>query len=203
MAKSDRSSKRISKVSLKRSLRLYGFMRPYKWPFILGLACLVVSSSASLLVFSSLGKLIDFQGEALGQRVNQLTLLLGGVLLLQALASFLRIYTFAWVTQRTIAAIRQAVFDKLLSLPVAWYQKQRSGEISSRVTADISAVQDSLTTYLAEFIRQIIIVFGTVFILMASSPKLALFMMGTLPVMAVLAVFFWQIRAQTFQKSAK
>lgn len=190
MAKSDRSTKRISKASLKRSLRLYGFMRPYIWPFILGLACLVVSSSASLVVFSSLGKLIDFQGEALSQQVNKLTLLLGGVLLLQALASFFRIYTFAWVTQRTIAAIRQAVFDKLLSLPITWYQKQRSGEISSRVTADISAVQDSLTTYLAEFIRQIIIVFGTVFILMASSPKLALFMMGTLPVMAVLAVFF-------------
>lgn len=181
---------KLNKASLRRSARLFRYIKPYRLIFGLGLGALLVSSISGLLLFSSLGDLIDVQTDKLNDEIGNIIFFLLGILVLQGLTSFVRIYTFSFVTERSMAKLRQDVFAALLTLPMNWFSERTTGEISSRISADVSSVQSTLTTYLAEFVRQVITVVGTIVILMGTSFKLALFMVGTLPAMAVLAVFF-------------
>ncbi|MBM3169995.1 MAG: ATP-binding cassette domain-containing protein [Bacteroidetes bacterium] len=181
---------KVSRAALLRSTRLFKYIQPYRLTFGLGLLALLVSSVSGLVLFSSLGDLIDVQTDQLNNEIGKITLFLLGILVLQGLTSFVRIYTFSFVTERSMARLRQDVFASLLTLPMEWFSDRTTGEISSRISADISSVQSTLTTYLAEFVRQVITVVGTIVILMGTSFKLALFMVGTLPAMAVLAVVF-------------
>lgn len=182
--------KRISRESFRRSMRIFRYISPYKTPFIIGLICLAISSVSSLAIFSSLGELIDFTQQNFREKVWQVTLLLGALLVVQAITSYLRIYTFSIVTENSIAKLRKDVFNQLLILPMQYFSFKRTGELSSRISSDISTVKDSLTTYLAEFIRQIIIILGSVIIMWSTSWKLALFMLATLPALALFAVSF-------------
>lgn len=187
---SDNKKNRISKERLLKSVRIFRYILPYRVPFVFGLICLVISSVSSLVIFSSLGELIDFTQQNIKEKVWQVTLLLGVLLFVQAITSYLRIYTFAIVTENSIAKLRKDVFNQLLILPMQFYASKRTGELSSRISSDISTIKDSLTTYLAEFIRQIIIIIGSVAIMWSTSWKLALFMMATLPALALFAVSF-------------
>lgn len=182
--------KRITRESFRRSMRIFRYIAPYKIPFIIGLICLAISGVSSLAIFSSLGELIDFTQQNFKEKVWQVTLLLGGLLIVQAITSYLRIYTFSIVTENSIAKLRKDVFNQLLILPMQYFASKRTGELSSRISSDISTVKDSLTTYLAEFIRQIIIIIGSVVIMWSTSWKLALFMLATLPALAIFAVSF-------------
>lgn len=182
--------KRITKQSFRKSLRIFRYISPYRVPFIIGLICLAISSVSSLAIFSSLGELIDFTQQNFQEKVWQVTLLLGVLLIIQAITSYLRIYTFSIVTENSIAKLRKDVFNQLLILPMQFYASKRTGELSSRISSDISTIKDSLTTYLAEFIRQIIIIIGSVAIMWSTSWKLALFMLATLPALALFAVSF-------------
>jgi ABC-type multidrug transport system fused ATPase/permease subunit len=181
---------KMSRAAMVRSIRLFSYIKPYRLIFGLGLLALLISSISGLLLFSSLGDLIDVQTDMLNTEIGKITLFLLGILGLQGLTSFIRIYTFSYVTERSMAKLRQDVFSSLLTLPMEWFSERTTGEISSRISADVSTVQSTLTTYLAEFIRQVITIIGTIVILMGTSFKLALFMVGTLPAMAVLAVVF-------------
>lgn len=182
--------KRITRESFRRSMRIFRYIAPYRIPFIIGLICLAISGVSSLAIFSSLGELIDFTQQNFKEKVWQVTLLLGGLLIVQAITSYLRIYTFSIVTENSIAKLRKDVFNQLLILPMQYFASKRTGELSSRIASDISTVKDSLTTYLAEFIRQIIIIIGSVVIMWSTSWKLALFMLATLPALAIFAVTF-------------
>jgi len=174
---------KVSRAALLRSTRLFKYIQPYRLTFGLGLLALLVSSVSGLVLFSSLGDLIDVQTDQLNNEIGKIMLFLLGILVLQGLTSFVRIYTFSFVTERSMARLRQDVFASLLTLPMEWFSDRTTGEISSRISADISSVQSTLTTYLAEFVRQVITVVGTIVILMGTSFKLALFMVGTLPAM--------------------
>jgi ABC-type multidrug transport system fused ATPase/permease subunit len=182
--------KKLNRAALVRSTRLFTYLQPYRWTFSLGLVALLISSVSGLALFSSLGDLIDVQADQFSNEIGKITLFLIGLLIAQGLTSFIRIYTFSYVTERSMAKLRQDVFASLLTLPMGWYAERTTGEISSRISADISTVQSTLTTYLAEFIRQVITIIGTVVILMGTSFKLAMFMVATLPAMAILAVVF-------------
>lgn len=182
--------KKISKAALKRSLRLFRYVMPYKSAFIVGFICLIVSSVSSLLIFNSFGDLIDVQQNNFSDQITHIVLFMALVLILQAIASFFRIYTFAIFTEKSMAKLRQDVFQRLIVLPMNFFSEKRVGELSSRVSSDISTVQSTLAVSLAEFMRQIIIVVGSIIILGVTSLKLALFILATLPAMAIFAVAF-------------
>ncbi len=182
--------KKITKAALKRSLRLFKYVLPYKTSFILGFICLIVSSVSSLLIFSSFGDLIDVQQNNFTDQITRIVLFMGVVLVLQGIASFFRIYTFAIFTEKSMAKLRQDVFQRVIVLPMSFFAEKRVGELSSRISSDIATVQSTLATSLAELIRQIIIVIGCIVILGLTSIKLALFILATLPAMALVAVAF-------------
>jgi ABC-type multidrug transport system fused ATPase/permease subunit len=86
--------------------------------------------------------------------------------------------------------IRHALYSRLVRLPMTFFDKRRTGELISRITADVSQLQDTFSTTLAELFRQVITLIAGVAFLLVNTPKLTLFMLGTFPVLVLVAMVF-------------
>lgn len=126
----------------------------------------------------------------LGLSLNQIGLLLGAILIAQGIISFFRIYLFAIVSEKGMADVRKALYQTLVALPVFFFEKNRVGDLTSRITADVNHLQMVFSITLAEFARQILILLVGVAILFVMTPKLSLLMLATFPVIVIGAMLF-------------
>jgi ABC transporter fused permease/ATP-binding protein len=191
MAEAKNKKPRISKDALRKSLRLYKYVKPYRGEFSIGLLFLVLSSAANLAFPKYLGELVDAtNSETIFENIQRVSGILALILIAQAIVSFFRVVIFVNVTQKTLASLRKATYEHLIQLPISFFNRKRVGELNSRISSDISLLQETFTTTLAEFIRQMIIIFGGITILLVTSPKLTGFMLLVVPVVMIIAVFF-------------
>ncbi|MEQ8624749.1 MAG: ABC transporter transmembrane domain-containing protein [Vicingaceae bacterium] len=187
---SDEPKKKITKAALKKSLRLFKYVKPYSGTFAIGLIFLFLSSLASMVFPYLTGQLVDAANQDFIENINQIALMLLGVFLLNAIFSYFRIYLFAIVTQKTLASLRQATYNQLIRLKMSFFSERRVGELTSRISSDISLLQETLTTTIAEFLRQIIIIIIGVALLAYISVKLTFLMLALVPVVIIIAVIF-------------
>jgi ABC-type multidrug transport system fused ATPase/permease subunit len=184
---------KINRRNLKKLYAVFGFIQPYLRYLIPGILFLMLSS-LTLLAFPFLvGKLIDV---ATGNRdwilnsLESIALVLMGILLIQGIFSFFRVYLFALTSEKSVADIRKALFRKYMFLPVTFFDTNRIGELISRITADVTLLHDSLSLTLAEFVRQVAtLLIGTI-IIFITAPKLTIFMLAVFPLVIVLALVF-------------
>jgi len=183
--------KKITLEGLKNAFKLYSYIKPYRVEYAWGIFFLLGSSLASLAFPKLLGELVDSGNKGnLARDLNHIAFLLIVILLAQALFSYFRVVLFVNVTEKTLALLRQKTYNHLIKLPITFFERHRVGELNSRISSDISLLQETLTSTLAEFIRQIIIITGGITLLTITSWKLTLFMLSVLPAMMLLAVFF-------------
>ena len=190
MAAEEKKTKRITKESARKALGLYRYIEPYKWRFIIGLLFLVVSSGTTLAIFNFMGDMIDIQEANFADKIRDISLIMGGVLAAQAVASYFRIELFGYVTENSIANIRKDVYKRLVKLPMEYFANKRVGELNSRISEDISTVKETLTSVLAEFIREVIVIIGSIVLLGVTSMKLVGFIVAVLPLMGVFGFYF-------------
>jgi len=185
--------KPITGSNLRKLLGIFQFVLPYKITFVIGLLALALSSTTTLAFPFLAGKLLDV---ASGQKdffltsIDQIALALLGILAIQSVFSFVRTYTFSIVSERTLADLRLAVYEKIIWLPMSFFDSQRIGELLSRITSDVGTLQDTFTTTLAELLRQILVLIIGVCIIFVLTPKLTFFMMLTFPVLVIGALIF-------------
>ncbi len=179
-----------SKTSLKRASRLFVYLKPYRFEFSLGILFLLLSTAASLIFPALMGDLVDSASEKIISNINEIALWLLALFALQAIFSYFRIVLFVNVTEKFLAVLRQETYAHLIKLPMNFFSKRRVGELNSRIAADISMLQETFTTDLAEFFRQVIIIVGGIVFLSLTSVKLTLFMLAIIPAMMLAAVFF-------------
>ncbi len=183
--------KKITLDGLKNAFKLYSYIKPYKVEYFWGMFFLMGSSLASLAFPKLLGELVNSGNSGnLMHDINRIALLLVITLFLQASFSYFRVIFFVNVTEKSLAGLRQHTYNHLIRLPLNFFERHRVGELNSRISSDISLLQETLTTTLAEFLRQIIIIAGGITLLAITSWKLTLFMLSILPGMMLLAVFF-------------
>jgi len=132
------------------------------------------------------------QGNAVMENINlpTIAIILIVVLVFQGIVSYFRVMMFAHVSERSTADIRKALYHKLISLPMVFFEKSRVGELVSRLTNDVEKLYNTFYFILAEFIRQIILLIGGVIFLAWQTPKLAGVMLLTFPVIVVGAMIF-------------
>lgn len=195
---------KLTKKSVQKAKRIFNYLKPYRGSFIIGWAFLLFSSSAGLLFPYLLGQLLGGGATSPSgspankellknidlNNINSVALLLLILFILQSVFSFFRVLIFTKVTENTMRDIRKDAFDKLIYMPMNFFNKNKVGEITSRIAADISIIQDTLRTTIAEFFRQLIIIVGSVIFIIYVSWKLSLIMLATVPVMAIIAVIF-------------
>jgi ABC-type multidrug transport system fused ATPase/permease subunit len=97
---------------------------------------------------------------------------------------------FARVSEYAIADVRKDLYAKIISLPIPFFEQRRVGELVSRITADVTQLQDTMSLNLAEFLRQIATIAVGTAIIVFTSPKLSLLLIATYPLMVILAVVF-------------
>ncbi len=188
---------KINKTSLKKALRIFNYTGKHKWKLYLGMVFLILTGGTALLFPMMLGNLIKTIEQKDFSTINNIGLYLIIVLSLQSVFSYFRIYLFVNYTENTLASLRQAVYAHLIQLPMSFFVQQRVGDLNSRMSADISQIQDTLTTTIAEFLRQFMLVIGGIILLLYISPKLTLMMLAIVPVVAVAAVIFGRFIRKT------
>lgn len=178
------------------------FLKPYLWLYFIGWIFLILSSSAGLLFPYLMGKLLGSGSSTMGSSATDNIGLLNfdnatqvayGLFILfgfQAIFSFMRVVIFNNVTENALRDLRNTAFERMIFMSMNFFDVNKVGELTSRVSSDITQIQDTLRTTIAEFFRQIIIIFGGIAFLFFISWKLALIMLATVPIMALLAVVF-------------
>ncbi len=183
--------KKISFEGLRNSFKLFRYLKPYRHEYFLGMFFLLGSSLASLAFPKLLGDLVNSGNEGnLADDLNRIAFFLVLILLIQSVFSYFRTVIFVNVTEKTLAILRQETYNHLIKLPLKFFEQRRVGELNSRISADITQLQETLTITLAEFIRQMIIILGGITLLMVTSLKLTIFMLVILPPIVLLTVIF-------------
>jgi ABC-type multidrug transport system fused ATPase/permease subunit len=193
--------KKLSKEQIARAKGIFAYMRPYRGAFAVGWVFLVLSTSVGLIFPFMMGQLLGGGSDSPKSmeesiqminldNINEVALALLVLFIFQAVFSFFRVVIFTNVTENTLSDIRKAAFHQLVHMQMDYFNQNKVGELSSRLSADITQIQETLKTTIAEFFRQIVIVVGGIAFIFVFSWKLALIMLGTVPVMAILAVFF-------------
>ncbi len=188
---SEVEKKKISRDGLRNAFKLFKYIKPFQGQYYIGMLFLLGSTTTSLIFPKLLGDLVNAANkEVVSRSLNEVAVILGVVLLAQAVFSYFRIVLFVNVTEKTLAFLRQDTYNHLIKLPLRFFDQRRVGELNSRISADIILLQETLTTTLAEFIRQIITIFGGIALLAITSFKLTLFMLAVLPAIMIFARFF-------------
>ncbi|WP_421874715.1 ABC transporter ATP-binding protein [Marinoscillum sp.] len=190
---SKEQKKRISRDGFNNLLGIFKYMWPYKASFIIGLILLIVSSSIFMVFPYVSGKLIDLASgdqDWFIDNIGTAALVLLGVLFFQSVVSFFRVVLFARVTENAMASIRVELYERLMALPITFFDKNRAGDLISRISNDVSILQNTFSTTLAELIRQFIILITGVGLIFYLTPALSVFMLATFPVIILVAIFF-------------
>lgn len=191
---------KLTKDSWRKAARFLRYLKPYAGTYFIGWIFLVLSTSAGLVFPYLMGKLLGSTNTSSNpeqairlidlSNVNQIAFALFILFFFQSVFSFVRVVLFNNVTENALRDMRNDAFENLVNMPMDFFNRQKVGELTSRVASDITQIQEVLRTTIAEFFRQIIIVFGGIAFLFFISWKLSLIMLATVPVMAIVAVFF-------------
>lgn len=191
--KAENSAKpKFSKEKFQKNGYIFRYLIPYRVPFFLGMLVLSAGSILFLLIMKLPGEVFNILDKkptypiTLNQLFLSILLLLG----IQSVLSYFRISLFAIVSEKSMATLRSDLFKKMISLPIPWIEEQRVGELTSRITNDVTQIQGALATTVAEFLRQIIILVGGILFIVFAMPRLALIMLGTFPLVVFAAMYF-------------
>lgn len=196
---------KLTRENLRQALTIFRFIYPYRWSLIFGLVLLFISSLVFMVFPFLAGRMVDIaQGDSnvnlnlpqsqLGSNLeltlDQIGWILVIVLVIQGVVSYFRVMLFALLSEKGTADIRKALYEKIVTLPIVFFEQNRVGELVSRLTADVEKLYNAFSVTLAEFIRQIIILVVGVLFLALRAPKLSLIMLGTFPIIVIGAMFF-------------
>lgn len=190
---------------MKSASRVLVYLKPYRMTFLFGMVLLTASSLLTLVVTRLWGQLggvgteVSSAGAGISEMINvsfdmnsikNIAGIVFVLLLVQAVISFFRVYIFANMTENVLLNLRTDVYNKVVCMPMTFFNTQRVGDLNSRISADIASIQDIFMTTLPELFRQLIIITFGIGFLVYSSPQLTLIMVSTLPVMMIVAVIF-------------
>jgi ATP-binding cassette, subfamily B, bacterial len=140
---------KLSRESFREGLKMFEFIRPYRWSFILGLVIIFLSSLTFMLFLYLPGEMVDIMQNKSkhGWQMNDIKIMLFALFVMQGVMSYARVMLFAKVSENGLADLRLALYRKMMSLPISFFEQSRVGELVSRVTADTEKLYNTFSLY--------------------------------------------------------
>ena len=182
----DAAAKRPRSRDVRPLTRLFPFVAAHKADALPALFFLLLSTASSLSLTFAVRLLID-DGfiKGTGSKLDQMFMLLAGVAVMLALASALRYFFVTKLGERVVADLREALYTHILTLDPAYFIHTRTGEVLSRLTTDITIVENLLASSASIALRNTLMMIGAVSVLMIFSPRLTLYVLLLAPVIVV------------------
>ena len=176
---------------MKNYKRLLILLSPYKKALTIGALCLIVASLTNLAVPLYIKKLVDVvMVEKNMALMNNLTLSIAALFLIQLVFTTAHNYLFDLTEKRAITDFRIKLFRHLHTLSLSFFVKRRTGEIVSRMTNDITTIENIVTDLPATLLQQSIRLFGGIIIITYMNWKLTGLILVLAPVLVVFARTF-------------
>ncbi len=180
---------------------LWPFVRAHRGLFAAWLVALACSSSATLSLPVAFRRMID-QGFSSGANIDRAFVLLFAVALALALATAARFYFVSLLGERVVADMRDRLYAHLLDLDAAFFDRNRSGELVSRLTADAELLRSVVGSSMSVALRSAITVIGSIAMLFVTSPHLAGYALIGIP-LAVLPIALGGRRLQKMSRASQ
>jgi ABC transporter fused permease/ATP-binding protein len=197
---------KLNKESFKEALLIFTYLRKYRSKFAAGLLFIGLSALTTMAFPYMMKQLIDSAHSIrTGLAVyspGTIAWWMIGVLCIQMLFSFMRIYLFTLVGELALADMRKDIFQRMITMPMEFFAQRRVGELSSRITSDLSQIQDAITSVLAEVLRGVLTLLIGIGLILYISPRLTGVMLSVVPVIVIIAVIFGK-RIRTFSRKTQ
>ena len=163
---------------------LWPFLRPYRGLLAAALTALVLTAGISLVLPLAVRRVVD--GFDAGARLlDQYFGAAVAIVALLALGTGMRYYLVTRLGERVVADIREAVFDRVIGLSPAFYERVMTGEIISRITTDTTLIQSVIGSSVSIALRNFLILIGGMAMLIWTSAKLSALMLLLVPLVVV------------------
>jgi ATP-binding cassette subfamily B protein len=179
----------------RASIASLGLLLPLLRPYLLrvGGAGVAMLTAAGLVLGLGQGlrRLID---EGFASRdaaeLNAAALVMFGIVAALGAATCARYYLVSWLGERVAADLRRRVFDRVVGLSADFFERARTGDILSRLTADINVLQSLIGTAISQGLRNVILAVGAVVMLVVTSAKLAGLTILVVPIVVAPLILF-------------
>jgi subfamily B ATP-binding cassette protein MsbA len=169
--------------------RLLPLARPYAGRLLVALACLVVAAAAGLAFPAVVRWLLD---AAFVERdralLDRMALGLLAVFAVQAVCTYVQVFLLTGTAERVVAALRESLFAHLVRLSPAFFADRRTGELTSRLSTDLTLLQQFMNTWVSELARQVLFLVGGAALLTRTDPHLTLTTLAVAPVVVAVAL---------------
>ena len=163
-------------------IRFKPFYKKYKKEFAIAIFGMILTSIGTAGSFASLKPILDYifveKNEAL---LYTLPFLLVVIYILKNLGFYLQTYYLSFIGMDTLRILRFKVLKNLLKLDMDFFKRNRSGELVSRCTNDINALQSIVSNIIPDFFRELLTIVGLLIVVFYQSPILAFFALVVLP----------------------
>jgi len=182
---SDLAKRRPTSSSVRPLRRLAPFLWPYRGLMLAALFALLLTAGISLILPLSVREVVDSFGADAADTIDRYFGLAIGVAALLALGTGLRFYLVTRLGERVIADIRRAVFDKVVGMSPAFYERLMTGEVLSRLTTDTTLVLSVIGSSVSIALRNVLIFFGGIAFMLATSVKLSMLALLLVPLVII------------------
>ncbi|MEX2541604.1 MAG: ABC transporter transmembrane domain-containing protein [Trueperaceae bacterium] len=182
-------------IDLGQLRRMLALTSPYRTQLLVGIVAIAVASLLGLALPLLARDLFNraFEAERVLPEItdlNRITLVLLAIFLVQAVFNFLRVYLLGLVGEGVVADLRKLLYGHLLGLSVPFFDRRKTGEITSRLTADVATVQAAVSQGLAQLVSQSVTLLGASVVLLVLNARLTLVMLAVVPPVIVAGALF-------------
>ncbi len=197
--KRNKEKVKLSKESYIKARKFFDFIKPYRGIYLIGWIFLVLSSLTAMLFPALMGQLLGAGNNEKAifeipnvdlADINVTIIVMLIVFGAQAIFSFFRIVIFNRVTENALRDMKEKSFTQMVNFPINFYNKNKVGELTSRIATDITLLQETLNTTIAEFFRQFVTIAVALGFIFYLSWELALWMLAVIPLLAIIAIVF-------------
>ncbi|XP_062890531.1 ABC transporter B family member 1-like isoform X2 [Mobula hypostoma] len=175
-----------SKADLKR---LFSLAKDEVLICLGGMLALVVSCLSQIVAPFFFGKVIDSAMESM-EELDRMILILFGIYVGGAVCSFFRAYFFTLAGHRLVARLRKRLFGSIIKQEIAFFDENRTGELTNRLSSDTQIIQNTLTVNLSMLLRYTLQIIGSIVLMFVVSPALTGVLLASVPVVAIGGVLY-------------